>query len=129
MKEADLFVVQVAAALEAARVWRSFRDPARTIKAHQLAVRDASKNSELLKEEWTTAGVVSNSVLRAMAARVIKLWDRYNMQLLEQAGVNLDGATDQLVAGVHREIDRIRELSGSIPTEKLNDWWRQAAHI
>jgi len=129
MNENELFVAQVAAAIEAASVWRSLRDVQRTLRAHEEALDEAQVDPELLREEWETAEAVSCQVLRTMGGRVSKLWERYSLALVDRGVVDANAATDELVAGVFRELDRIRELNGSIPTAKVNDWWERCAHL
>lgn len=129
MKESELFVAQVSAAIEAASVWRSLKDVERTIKAHDEALTEASGNPLLIQEEWKTAEAISSQVLRTMGERVSRLWDRYSMALVERVAHDLDEATDQFLAGVFRELDRIRELNGTIPTEKVHDWWERCSRI
>ena len=129
MKENELFVAQVAAAIEAASVWRSLKDVQRTIQAHQEALSEAGQNPLLIQEEWETAEAVSTQVLRTMEGRVGRLWDRYSLALVDRGAADPDQATDELIAGVFRELDRIRELNGSIPTEKMHDWWERCSRL
>jgi len=129
MKDSELFVPQVAAAIEAARVWRSLKDVERTLATHTQALAEAIQNPELIQEEWKTAEAVSSNVLRTMGERVERLWDRYSMALVERVAQDLDEATDDLIAGVFKELDRIRELAGSIPTDRVHDMWERCSRL
>ncbi len=128
MSDSDRFVNQVAAAMEAARVWRTFRDPERTTQAHRQALEEARMDTALHQEEWQTAHVLSVGVMRSMAGRVARIWDRYEMRIVD-VGQDADAATQELVSGVYRELDRIRDFNGSIPTKKLAEWWEACARF
>lgn len=128
MNHSDRFVDQVAAAMEAARVWRTFRDPTRTTAAHSQALEEARMDTTLYQEEWKTADALSASVVRSMAGRVAKIWDRYEMRIVN-VGEDVDAATTELVSGVYRELDRIRDLNGSIPSRKLAEWWEACSRF
>ena len=128
------FAGSVSAALQAARVWRSLRDREQTIQAHKQATQEAQRDPALRREETAIEDVLSSSVLDAMAERVAKFWSEYHGTLLDPAILpvaELDQATDELILHVFKELDRIRELHGSIPdkAEKVSEMWASCRRI
>ena len=44
--------------------------------------------STLHQEEWRTADVLSAGVVRSMAGRVARIWDRYQMKIVDVVNEN-----------------------------------------
>lgn len=120
-----VFVSEIAAALAAAEIWTTMRDRKRVMEGHDIAVQEARRDPELDAQAQRVALLMPPNVLGTMAQRAARLWQSYRDVLDDPnaAPGEVEDATRRLRGSIFRELDRIRDLNGSIPPGKLLDWW------
>lgn len=122
--DALVFVSGISAVLQAIDVWITERSSRAAARVYTLQVGKAQKDADLQSQATALSSVIPKKVLSAMVRRVQQCWDKY-LKVLEGGYLpdEIDEATEAVKKCICRELNRIVQLNGSVPTGVLRLWW------
>lgn len=123
-----LIVSGIAAVLQAAQTWMSYRDSGRAASVFRDVFQSGTANPELAQAA-VQLSLVPIGVLNAFGTRVEACWTKYEEMLVSPAGTympsELDDATEAVKRCVCRELKRLKSINGTLPSGKFSQWFTQ----
>jgi hypothetical protein len=117
---AELVVASAAALMQAIDTWGKFRDRRQARDAYETELQRAQA-SEQVKSEAKRLEVVPESVLNEIHARITQCWTNFKSALdADLAQEEVDLAMNATIRCWCREVNRIRALTGELPTGEVD---------
>lgn len=126
MAEPTVIIAAISAAMQSIQTWVTVRDAKKANRTAQMGYERTS-NAKLAKTQSARLKkLIPESVLKLLEDRIEKCWERYRHIIDPATGSTpeeIDKATKALKECICRELNRVYELNGSIPSGKLREWW------
>ena len=124
--DAHDFMARIGAATHATEVWTQMHDRQRAVDSWNAALAEGLADISIELHAKSLTPVLPASTLHLMAERVTQLCERFLGAVADEAGYpppEVDEVAERLRRNLFRELDRIRDLNGSLPDDKLLDLW------
>ncbi|MEK8088092.1 hypothetical protein WNB94_16940 [Aquabacterium sp. A3] len=123
----SLIVTAISAILQATQTWYAHKDARQAAEELDKIIGSGADDPELVEAMAQLHSFVPAEVIDALLARIEQQWVRYAEVLEAPPGAfteaEIDAATQAAKAGVCRELQRLRSITGALPPGKLSQWW------
>jgi hypothetical protein len=123
----SLIVSAISAILQAAQTWYVHKDARQAAEELDKIIGTGAEDPELVEAMEQLYSFVPMEVIDALLDRVEQHWVRYADVLEAPPGsfteAEIDTATQVAKAGICRELQRLRSITGALPPGKLSQWW------
>lgn len=120
----QLLLAGISATLQAVEVWLAVRDQRRAATTFETTLAARRDAPDTIAQAQTLIQLIPTEILDTFDARVRRCWSRYHDVLQgKYLPEEIDEATRAVRACICRELGRLQELNGSIPSGDLLNWW------
>lgn len=126
--DAHDFMARIGAASSATEVWTQMHDRGRVVEAWDATLKERLADLSIELHSKSLKPVLPASTLHKMAEHVAQLCDRFLGAVVDEESYppsEVDEAAARLRRSLFRELDCIRDLTGSLPDDKLLDLWEE----
>jgi hypothetical protein len=125
---AELVIAATSALMEAIGVWQRHRDARRVEQAHDTEFQRVQASPEAKTEAAHLSRVVPEDVLKQIYERIDQCWINFKDATASLAPEEIDLAMNAAIRCWCREANRIKRLTGTLPTDggiDLAEGWQR----